>query len=114
MPATSACAATAHTERQKSMSAGLRQVSAPAFSCRTSVSSSFLPITRSVSQSRSCNRARSMQLFPLHAQFNLGDVGSEEEGYRPIEDNSQAPVPPRHLEQVIRPPYPPGQETCEP
>src|SRR5262249_57801593 len=40
------------------------------------------------------------------ADVHLGDVGAEEEGDRPVEDDSEAAGPSRHLEQIVSTPQP--------
>ncbi len=58
--------------------------------------------------------ARLLHLLSFHAQVNPRDVRPEEECDGPVEDNAQAPVPARHLKEVVGPPRPsPGDEACK-
>jgi hypothetical protein len=60
---------------------------------RHSCPSCRAPLTAAAAMSRARRTCS-----PLYAQLNLRDVRSKEQGHCPIEDDTQAPVPPRHLE----------------
>jgi hypothetical protein len=85
---------------------------APVFSRRTSAASSIVPINSASGAGRDASRRT--HLLTFDAQLDLRDVGPEEQGHRPVEDDAQTAVPARHLKQVVRPPHPPGRKTGEP
>jgi hypothetical protein len=59
-------------------------------------------------------RAVPGRLIVLDRQVDLRDVGPEHERDRPVEDHPHPAVPARHLEEVVRPPDPPRDETGQP
>jgi len=51
--------------------------------------------------------------FAEQRDIDLRDVGAEEEGDGPVQNDPQPAIPARHLEQVVRAPDPPRDEARE-